>query len=145
MLKRAIVRYELINASHPITVRGGVGIGLFFVGDVLAQRAQWVAPAPPPARQPAVNLAAVLVEKKAGSTLPPENPPLPLPPEMQMVPSFGYEQWDPKRSARACSWRALIWAPVAHYFWLGLETYVSPMVAHLGHRGTAIKVVLDFW
>ena len=91
------------------------------------------------------NLTAVLVEKKAGSTPPPENPPLPLPPEMQMVPSFGYEQWDTKRSARACSWRALIWAPVAHYFWLGLETYVSPMVAHLGHRGTLIKVVLDFW
>eukprot|EP01043_Picozoa_sp_COSAG02_P116136 COSAG02_NODE_52541_length_307_cov_0.740385_1_plen_72_part_10 len=37
-LRRLAARYERVNAAHPIKVRGGVGIGLFFIGDVLAQR-----------------------------------------------------------------------------------------------------------
>lgn len=52
--------------------------------------------------------------------------------------------WDSERALRSCTWRAVIWAPVAHYFWVGLENFVTPAVAHLGARGTALKVLLDF-
>ena len=61
-------------------------------------------------------------------------------------PSCTGDQWqlDRMRTLRTCSWRAVIWAPVAHYFWLALEVYVSPAVAHLGLTGTFIKILLDF-
>ena len=70
--------YEKYNTSHPITVRGITGIGLFFIGDVLAQRIQ-------------------------------------------------NKKWDDgARTVRSCTWRAVVWAPTAHYFWVFLERIVHP-------------------
>ena len=109
MLRRLVARYEAVNSSHPITVRGSIGIGLFFASDVLAQRTEHLY------CQPA----------SAGAR-------------------WGWNQWDQARSVRTCTWRAVVWAPVAHYFWLVLETYVTPAVAHLGWRGVALKIAFDF-
>jgi len=88
-----------------------MGIGLFFIGDVLAQRLE------------RVNLS------EDGS---------------QKITTVDKQPWDAGRSWRSCSWRAFVWAPTAHYFWGALETHITPRVAHLGHRGTAIKIAVDF-
>jgi len=121
MLRQALARYEYYNSTHPIAIRGTLGIGLFFISDVLAQRAEHRAQ--PPAPDPASGSCSVVHT--------------PLEP-------FGLKQWDSARSVRTCTWRAVIWAPIAHCFWLGLETHVSPAVAHLGHRGTVLKIAIDF-
>ena len=110
LIKRLISRYERANSTHPIAIRGTVGIGLFLASDVLAQRTQHV-----------------YSQRATGGGE-----------------RWGWQQWDQARSVRTCTWRAVVWAPVAHYFWLGLETYVTPAVAHLGWRGVALKIAFDF-
>eukprot|EP01045_Picozoa_sp_COSAG04_P011316 COSAG04_NODE_726_length_10783_cov_3.873081_2_plen_221_part_00 len=127
-MSRAWARYEVLNEAYPITVRGVGGVGLFFIGDVLAQRGQFaqqqrqrqrLADRTPPAQQQPARPSTTAA-------------------------SWGLEQWDGARTLRSCSWRAVVWAPAAHFFWLFLETHISPRVAHLGHRGTALKIVFDF-
>jgi hypothetical protein len=113
-LRRAWTRYEHLNTSRPIAVRGGIGVGLFFAGDVLAQRVAY--DQRQRQRQQSDSAAA----------------------------KFTREQWDSARSLRTCTWRAFVWAPTAHYFWHGLETYVSPRVVHLGPWAVAVKIVIDF-
>ena len=110
MMRRVAARYERANSRYPITVRGAIGIGLFFVSDVLAQRTQ--------------HLYA--------------------PPQQAEKSPWGWDQWDKARSVRTCTWRAVVWAPAAHYFWLLLETKVKPRVAHLGWRGVVLMIAFDF-
>ena len=142
LARRLAAGYEALNAKYPIAVRGGGGIGLFFLGDVIAQRAQHVgdgksSPNAPP-RRPFQDIAACYSSDRL------QDPQDPQPPRPPQRPWQFAEHWDGARTARACSWRALVWAPVAHFFWLGLEKHVSPHVVHLGTRGTVIKIAIDF-
>jgi hypothetical protein len=182
--RRAWTRYEHLNTRFPIVVRGTVGIGLFLVSDVLAQRTErmWQPlPSPRPftlahdddgggnvhsacakstTARPHIGAAAsdtanddAFVAPLAQTLTTPSTPPTPPTPSTPSTPStpptpstpsWGYDDWDPMRSLRTCSWRAAVWAPTAHYFWLALETYVTPAVAHLGTRGVVIKILCDF-
>ena len=38
--RAALARYEVLNAAHPVLVRGGAGVTLFCIGDYVAQRLQ---------------------------------------------------------------------------------------------------------
>ena len=130
-LRRLAARYERVNAAHPIKVRGGVGIGLFFIGDVLAQRIGHE-PRAVVAGKPGLRLdAAVDTEQRRRLRSYPQRegtaervivlPSEPLPAwsvERSEPVRWGYKDWDAQRTLRSCSWRAVIWAPSAHYFWL---------------------------
>jgi len=103
-VSRFVKQYEYYNKRNPIIVRGTAGMGLFFIGDVIAQR-----------MQPRDSI------------------------------EWQWKDWDYHRTASATTWRALVWAPLAHYFWIVLESSVTPRVAHLGFlRGTMLKVLFDF-
>ena len=134
-LRQLAAGYERINAAHPIKVRGGVGIGLFFIGDVLAQRighAETHRETPAPARHAPVGLATTVntEQRQRLQTYPQKDgtaerlvvlPAEPLPVralERSAPAAWGYQHWDAQRTLRSCSWRAVIWAPSAHYFWL---------------------------
>ena len=131
-LRRLAARYERVNAAHPIKVRGGVGIGLFFIGDVLAQRIGHE-PTALPVERPGRRLdAAVDSEQRRRLQTYPQregtaervvvlpSEPLPARPveKRKAVSQWTCQDWDAQRTLRSCSWRAVIWAPSAHYFWL---------------------------
>lgn len=105
-IKTAVERYELANARHPVIVRGSIGIGLFAVGDYLAQRVDYSA----------IQEESARIRGMAD----------------QFV-------WDPARSFRSSSWRAVVWAPIATGFWHLLDKRVKAT----GVRGSIIKVAAD--
>jgi hypothetical protein len=136
--RRLLARYERVNAAHPIKVRGGVGIGLFFIGDVLAQRighdpARRLPTPPPPLPAPhQLESPATAEQRQRLQTYPQRDAPAdrdrivvlptqPIPrPAATAVSSavWSYHDWDVQRTLRSCSWRAVVWAPSAHYFWM---------------------------
>ena len=141
LLRRVVARYERINAAHPIKVRGGVGIGLFFIGDVLAQRIGYTYESTPALKGktgPGAGLATTAnTEQRLRLQTYPQRegtaepvvalPTGPLPAqaaERSDRVAWGYQQWDAQRTLRSCSWRAVIWAPSAHYFWLVRHPYI---------------------
>ena len=111
--RRTFDRYETLNAVHPIKVRGGIGIGLFFVGDLIAQRAQHHTKPEPPALPAAAALEAPAEAARrqhlqsypqkgaaaAASAVVLPQTALALPPRPAASTEWGYEHWDGRRAA----------------------------------------------
>ena len=88
MFRAALRKYEVLNASHPVLVRGVAGVTLFAIGDYVAQRLQHGQPLSSGGR--AAGSSTTSATKSA----------------------TGLFAWDSERALRTSSWRAVVWAPM---------------------------------
>jgi len=116
MFRRFAARFGDLSSARPLLIRAGVGTGIFFVGDFTAQQLdhRW-------GQSRQAKQAQVAQRQTQQQALEAEF------------------EWDAARSARICSWRAVVFTPLAVTFWGILDRVVTVP----GLPGTALKVGLD--